>query len=591
MGTSYTAPAITSTGLSIAPYSAILSLLLQQFRAIYGAAAYLQPSVADYQDIAVRALQAADVNSALQQVYLAFNPLTAIGPSLDLIGKLIGTARNQSTFSTALLTVTGTAGTVINSGLVQDINGNFWALPGLVTIGSGGTISVTATAQVAGVITANPGTITTISTPTAGWVAVTNAAAASPGEAVEPDSQYRARLLISQAKPSLSLPAGTEAAIAAVTGVTRSVVYENYFGYTAGYGFVSTAGTAVKLLIGYPFDSSVATQAITINGISYTIASVTDANDLVLSTPAVGVATTATTTSTNPVIVVTSATGIVFGQTCVGAGIPVNTTVTIVSGTSITLSNNATASATVAVQFFTPQANVPYNIGGGILLGPAHSITAVVENGAPANIAQAIYTNKNPGVLTNGTTTVTVIDPSNGDISLPIAFDILGYVQIYVSLNVHALNGYTSATTNAIQQAVLTYLDSLGIGESVVFSQLYVAAGSVQTNPLQPTFSIYAILSGYAAAITTATTIASNAVITVTSATGIADGQTAVGAGIPANTTVTNVSGTSITLSNEATAGASGVPVTFFSTGVVDISLPYNQAPNSSLAQVVINSV
>ena len=455
----YSPPSIGSAGLTIPQYADYLNYLISQFLGIYGSACYLGPDSADYQDIAVRALAAANTCQALQGVYLSLNPQTAIGPSLDLCGALIGTPRKQSSSSTAVVTISGTPGTIIYSGLVRDTNSNGWVLPAIVTIGSGGTVNVTATAQVAGNITANAGTIIVISTPTAGWTGVTNAGAAVPGEAVEPDSAYRARLIVAQAKPSLTLLAGTAAAIAAVSGVTRSAVYENY--------------------------------------------------------------------------------------------------------TNTTDSNG----------------------------NPAHSITCVVEGGSSAAIAQAIYANHGIGGDMNGTTTVTVTDPLNPAITMPVSFDILAYTPIYAGLTVHALAGYTTATTAAIIAGVVNYLESLGIGEAVVFSELYGAALTARPNPDQPLFSIHGIISGALAALTTATLTVSTNAVTVASGTGISMGQTIVGAGVPPNTTVTSITGTALVMSANATASGSGVPLSFFPTGTSDISIAFNYAASGASTDTVVTLV
>lgn len=520
----YAPPVIGPSGLVLSPYSAVLSFLVANYQAIFGSQVYLGNDSSDFQDIAVRTLQASDYQQALQAVYLSFNPLTAIGASLDLLGVLIGTARDIASFSTVTLTLTGTPGATIVNGQVQDVNGNFWNIPGTAIIGSGGTASVEAVAQNTGNITAGIGAITIISTPTIGWTAVTNPAPASPGQPVETDSHYRARLMISQAKPSLSLLAGSNAAVAAVLGVTRSVVYENYFGYTASYGTVNTSGTSVTLEVGYVFDSSMAGQTININGTNYTVASV---------------------------------------------------------GSTTTLTLGSSAGSQTGAAFY---------IGNGICIGPAHSITAVVEGGLGTAIAQSIYDNKNPGVLPNGTTTELVSDPNNGSIELPISYDILGYVIIYVSLNVHGLLGFTSATQSAILTAIVNYLNNLGIGETVVYSQLYWAAASVQPNEEVPLFSIRSISLGQQVASTTASLNATTTIV-VASNTGIANGQTVVGIGIPNNTTVTGVSGTNISISAAATATATGVAVSFFVTGTADIPVPYNCAPGGDALNTVVSLV
>jgi uncharacterized phage protein gp47/JayE len=130
---------------------------------------------------------------------------------------------------------------------------------------------------------------------------------------------------------------------------------------------------------------------------------------------------------------------------------------------------------------------------------PPHSITMVVEGGTDQEIAQAIYNNRGIGCFTNGTTTVTITDPTNGDLTMDISFDRPTYVPISVTLSVHLLAGGTSATLAAIQQAIVDYLNSLEIGESVIFSELYGAALTARSNPDQPTFSIKTLYSGLGA--------------------------------------------------------------------------------------------
>ena len=82
---------------------------------------------------------------------------------------------------------------------------------------------------------------------------------------------------------------------------------------------------------------------------------------------------------------------------------------------------------------------------------------------------------------------------------MPISFDRPTYVPVYVSVSVHALTGFTSATETAIQTAIVNYLNSLQIGELVVLSELYGAALTVRPNPDQPMFSIRALTLGLTA--------------------------------------------------------------------------------------------
>jgi uncharacterized phage protein gp47/JayE len=522
---SYSPPSIDATGLHSPAYSDIVNWLIGQFLGIFGNAAYLGTDSADYQDLAVRALQSYDASQLAQMIYLSFSPLTATGVALDLVaGKLIGVARRTASHSVASVLLTGTAGTVIRNGVVRDVNGLLWDLPSSVTIGSLGTLTVMAISESVGNVGANAGDISAIATPTAGWTGVINLADATPGTAVEPDSTYRARLILSQAKPSLTRLAGTAAAVAAVSGVTRSVIYENKNGYTMGYGIVSTSGTAVTLLSGYPFDSSQDGQAITIAGTAYTID-------------------------------------------------------TVAGTSSLTLGSSAGS-----------QASAVFIIGDGISLGPAHSITCVAEGGAVADIAQAIYGNHGIGCQTNGSTMVTVADPLNPAITMPISFDVLLYTPIYVALTVHALNGFTSATQAAIAADITAYLNSLGIGQAVLFSELYGAALDARPNPDTPLFSIRSIQSGAMAAQTTGTLTDASPTVPVASATGIVNGQTVVGDGIPVGTTIT-ISGSTVTLSANATKNGVSVPLRFFALGTSDIPVSFECAAQSSAALVLVTLV
>ena len=371
----YTPPTVGPAGLTVPVYADIQADNIAQYLKIFGANQYVGIDSAIYQLISIISLKMADTMRALQYAYNQTSPATAIGAGLDRIVKLNGVARKPYSFSTVLLTITGTAGTVITNGVAQDVNGNQWALSSPVTIPGGGSINVTATCTLPGNITAAAGTVTIIATPTGGWTSVTNAAVASPGVPIETDSKLRARQALSVALPSKTMLNGTIAAIGQLLGVTRYNIVENPTG---------------------------------------------------------------------------------------------------------AVDSNQT---------------------------PAHSLTAVVEGGTQAAIAQLIYNNRGIGCLTNGqvngvnvagTVTVNVADPTTGFV-LPMSFiSPPTYVPIYVSLSVHLLPGGTSATLTAIQTAVVNYLNSLQIGELVSLSALYAAAMAVTPNLAVPIFTIRALTSGTA---------------------------------------------------------------------------------------------
>jgi uncharacterized phage protein gp47/JayE len=364
---SYVPPNVGPAGLTIPGYEDILNDNLEQYTSIFGANQYIGTDSAIYQLIAILSLKQSDTMQALQYAYNQSSPTTAIGAGLDRLVKLNGIARKPFSFSTAIVTVNGTPGTVINNGAAQDTNGNTWNLPATVTIPGSGNVNVSATCTIPGNIVAEPNTITIIATPVGGWTSVTNAAVSTPGVPIETDSQLRARQAISVAVPSKTLLAGTIADLAALPGVTRYNVLEN------------------------------PTNAVDVYG------------------------------------------------------------------------------------------------------NPPHSITAVVEGATDAAVAQTIYNNRGIGCFTNGTDTVVVTDPTNGNITMPISFDRPTYIPIYVTMTVHGFAGFTSATLAQIATDIVNYLNSLQIGENVVFSEIYGAALNARPNPDAPLFSIRSVFTGVAA--------------------------------------------------------------------------------------------
>ncbi len=148
-------------------------------------------------------------------------------------------------FSTAVLTIEGSGGTVITNGIATDELNQQWLLPATVTIPGGGSIDVTATAQFVGFVTAQAATITNIFTPTRGWQTVNNVDAATPGEPVETDAQLRQRQSLSTAISSKTPFDATLAAVANVTGVTKVGGYENYTNSTDANGIVAHATCVV----------------------------------------------------------------------------------------------------------------------------------------------------------------------------------------------------------------------------------------------------------------------------------------------------------------------------------------------------------
>ena len=223
----YQAPYIDEAGLHISSYNDIRDSLVEEMRAIYGNDIYLDNDSQDYQMICAFALMAYDVQQALLLAYNNISPATATGTGLDRVVALNGIRRAAASYSTCLVKLTGTAGTIVSNGIVQDSRGIQWRLPKSVTISNDGTATALATCTTIGRITAATGDINTIVTPTRGWTSVINDVPAIAGVNQETDSALRAKQRISTANPSNTVFEGTIGAIANVDGVVRYAAYEN----------------------------------------------------------------------------------------------------------------------------------------------------------------------------------------------------------------------------------------------------------------------------------------------------------------------------------------------------------------------------
>ncbi len=227
---------VTAEGISAPDYQTILSTLISYFQQIYGSDAYLEPDSKDGQMVALMALAIHDANNMAITVYNCFSPATGYGAALTSNVKINGISRKGATNSTVDLLLTGTAGTTIINGSVKDSNNVIWRLPASVVVGVDGTVMATATCSVSGAVAAMVGTITTINTPTRGWVSVTNPAAAIVGSPAETDAELRIRQGQSVALPSITPFESVDGAIANVAGVTRHKLYENDTGATDSNG-------------------------------------------------------------------------------------------------------------------------------------------------------------------------------------------------------------------------------------------------------------------------------------------------------------------------------------------------------------------
>lgn len=125
--------------------------------------------------------------------------------------------------------------------------------------------------------------------------------------------------------------------------------------------------------------------------------------------------------------------------------------------------------------------------GNGI---PAHSISMVVEGGNTTDICETIQIKKTPGCGTYGDTSEIVYDPKG--VPALIAFERPALVPIEVAIVLSINAGYTSDYADLIKDAVAASIEALGIGNSVLYTKLYIPA-YLQGTPAFGTFDIVSI--------------------------------------------------------------------------------------------------
>jgi uncharacterized phage protein gp47/JayE len=227
-----TAAYVDQYGIHAPTFTDIQNYLILQFQRIYGSDIVTSNDSQDGQLIGVLALALADTNSACLAVYNSFSPSTAQGVGLSSMVKINGMTRQLPSNSMVDLVLVGQAGTPISNGYATDVASQRWNLPVSVLIPPSGTITVTATAAQPGALTAQPGDITRIGSPTRGWQSVNNPTAANPGAPVETDAALRVRQSTSAGLPSASVLAGILGAVLSLPGVTGGKIYENDTGAT-----------------------------------------------------------------------------------------------------------------------------------------------------------------------------------------------------------------------------------------------------------------------------------------------------------------------------------------------------------------------
>jgi len=220
---------ISETGFYRKRLDQLLEELNSGVKSIFGENFNLSPDSQDGQMNGIISESNANLWEIAEESYNAFNPSAATGVSLSNLVQLNGITRNEATFSTVALTISGTIGVVIPAGSLISTSdlGNQFTTEGEVTIGPVGTVSAVAMAVVSGPINALAGTLTTIDTPITGWDSVTNTADAIVGGNEETDAELRARREQSVARDAQAIVDAIFAEVRSLPNVTQTTVLEN----------------------------------------------------------------------------------------------------------------------------------------------------------------------------------------------------------------------------------------------------------------------------------------------------------------------------------------------------------------------------
>ena len=223
---------ITDSGIANTNRDAIFQSLMQTFKNIYGGNVYIEKGTIDYNMISLLADLFSDMGNVAVSSANGLNLTSAVGTQLDNLASVYyGTLlRRKATSSTVVLVITGVANTTIVNGQVRDNFGGIWNLPETVTIGEGGSVNVLATYSQTGsyYIDANQiGGISSIATPVAGWVNVSQPNECNVGSNVETDAEFRVRIAQRSKGSAVGTLGSLTATLQAIEGITGVVIYEN----------------------------------------------------------------------------------------------------------------------------------------------------------------------------------------------------------------------------------------------------------------------------------------------------------------------------------------------------------------------------
>lgn len=380
-----------------------------------------------------------DLWEIAQQVYLAFDPNSAMGVALDNIVAYGGLIRGEQTFSTAQALFTGDVGTLIDAGLTVrgTTTGEDFTVRSSVAINAAGASGIGV--QAITVADSTLYTITYIGATTTNTISYTSGIGST-----QTSIQVGIKAVVDASHPTLTAT------------ITNNILYIDRVSVFDTVNFTSSAN--IGIVKARKVGSLTAVNAGPIEGEANTITSI--------QTPKTG-----WDAVTNPTAVV--------------PGEDVETDEELrerfrqskyIRATNILealYSDLISLANVIEVQIYENDTDVVD--ANGV---PAHSFLPIILGGDPLDIAETIWENKPLGIRSYGNTTQTIYD-SQG-FPHEIGFERPNPVDIYIRMDLTTNANYPQNGDDLIRSNLAFYFTSdFGIGDDVIYSRLYTPINSV----------------------------------------------------------------------------------------------------------------
>jgi uncharacterized phage protein gp47/JayE len=380
-----------------------------------------------------------DLWEIAQQVYLAFDPNSAMGVALDNLVAYGGLIRGEQTFSTAQALFTGDVGTLIDAGLTVrgTTTGEDFTVRASVAINATGASGIAV--QAITVADSTLYTITYIGATTTNTISYTSGVGST-----QTSIQAGIKAVVDASHPTLTAT------------ITNNILYIDRVSVFDTVNFTSSAN--IGIVKARKVGSLTAVNAGPIEGEANTITSI--------QTPKTG-----WDAVTNPTAVV--------------PGEDVETDEELrerfrqskyIRATNILealYSDLISLENVIEVQIYENDTDVVD--ANGV---PAHSFLPIILGGDPLDIAETIWENKPLGIRSYGNTTQTIYD-SQG-FPHEIGFERPNPVDIYIRMDLTTNANYPQNGDDLIRSNLASYFTSdFGIGDDVIYSRLYTPINSV----------------------------------------------------------------------------------------------------------------